>query len=57
MSELLNLKVCPKCNFSHSSSTAIYCVQCGHRFGVPSGDSFLEMFKNIVKEEKNERTK
>jgi hypothetical protein len=46
-------KTCTKCRAVCYFDLAKYCVQCGHRFGEPTGSGVLEMFKNIVKDTKD----
>jgi len=49
-------KTCPRCHAVCYFDLAKYCA-CGHRFGEPAGSGILEMFRNIVKECKNEKRK
>jgi hypothetical protein len=50
-------KTCPFCHAVCYFDLAKFCVQCGHRFGESTGSGILEMFKNVVKECKNEKRK
>jgi hypothetical protein len=49
-------KTCPFCHAVCYYDLAKYCA-CGHKFGEQIKGDVLEMFKNIVRECKNEKRK